>query len=565
MCGFIITNNEIELKNYQNLLSHRGPDQLGFYKDENLKIIFNRLSIIDLNRRSNQPIKYRNYLIVFNGEIYNYIELKKELKEVGYKFKTTSDTEVLLYSYLHWGKESLKKLEGMFVFSIYNTKTKEIFIARDRFGIKPIFYFIRGQKFMIASEKKAIFGMGVKKEINKEALGNYLVNGVYQNDKYTFYKNIYSLEPGYCMEISNNKITKYQWFNFKAKTNRLIKYNDAKSELNFLLNKSINYCLRSDKNIAVATSGGVDSSAIIYKLMENNNSIITSLVHWTCDDENDEQFYAKKLSQKINKKLTVSHFKKNDFFKYLNKCIESIEEPFGGLAIMLSTKTFEKLKKEKIRVLLDGNGADEILGGYKHHINAFNNNSLNYNVQPVQGLIINFPSNIFKKKIFAKLNKFKIKKKFNDPLKDSMFNDLTGSKLRRTLLQQDHNSMSCSIETRFPWLNNDLVNFCFSLPNNFLINKNIGKYILRDTINEKLMWLPKRPAQTPQTKWMREFILKKIFQKLKNDDIFFDLNFFDKKNLIKELNLWLNSKIENSVFPWYFLTSYFFIKKNIIN
>ena len=146
-----------------------------------------------------------------------------------------------------------------------------------------------------------------------------------------------------------------------------------------------------------------------------------------------------------------------------------------------------------------------------------------------------------------------------------MFNDLTGSKLRRTLLQQDHNSMSCSIETRFPWLNNDLVNFCFSLPNNFLINKNIGKYILRDTINEKLMWLPKRPAQTPQTKWMREFILKEIFQKLKNDDIFFDLNIFDKKNLIKELNLWLNSKIENSVFPWYFLTSYFFIKKNIIN
>lgn len=565
MCGFIITNREIKIHNFKNLLNHRGPDQPGFHEDQSFKIIFNRLSIIDISKRSNQPFKFKNYLIVFNGEIYNYLELKKELANEGYKFKTSSDTEVLLYSYLQWGKKCLSKLEGMFAFVVYNTKTKKIFLARDRFGIKPVFYHSDGKNLTIASEKKALIKLGVKKEINLDCLQNYLFNGVYQNDKFTFYKGIYSLEPGHYLEIAKEKILKFKWFNFNPKILKNINYDDAKAELNFLLNKSIKYCLRSDKNITVATSGGVDSSAIIYKLMEVDNTIINSLVHWTCDDENDEKAFAKTLSNQIKKKLLVSHFKKQDFFKYLNICMQSIEEPFGGLAIMSSTKTFEKLQEKKIRVLLDGNGIDEILGGYKHHINANRNNFLDYNIQPVQGLKINFPQNIFKKNLSRNFKKFKIKKKFDDPLKDSMFNDLTGSKLRRALLQQDHNSMAYSIETRFPWLNNDLVNFCFSLPNNFLIKNGIGKYIFRDTINKKLMWLPKRAAQTPQTKWIKSFILSKLLEDLKRDDDFFDLRIFEKKNLFKELNNWLDSPAQNSVFPWYFLMTYFFIKRNINN
>lgn len=566
MCGFIITNNRIQVNNYKNLLEHRGPDQFGFYDEDSLKILFNRLAIIDLSKRSNQPFKFKNFLIVFNGEIYNYIELKKELEKVGYKFKTSSDTEVLLYSYLFWGKRSLQKLEGMFAFAVYDTKNKKIFIARDRFGIKPLFYHLSGEKFIIASEKKALFEMGVKKKLNDKSIKNFLINGVYQNDESTFYENIFSLEPGCCLEIINNKIRKSKWFNFAPKSIRNLKFDDAKSELNRLMNKSINLCLRSDKNISVAVSGGVDSSAMIYKLIENKNSIVTSLVHWSCDDKNDEQKYAKKLAKEIKKKITISHFKKKDFYNYLNKCMSSIEEPFGGLAVMSSVKTFENLKKKKIRVMLDGNGIDEILGGYMHHVNAYRNNVLDYNIQPVQGLKINFPLKIFKnKKDSESINKFKIKKKFNDPLKDSMYNDLTGSKLRRALLQQDHISMTYSIESRFPWLNNELVDFCFGLPNNFLVKNNIGKFILRDTIKEKLMQLPKRAAQSPQTKWMKEFILENLIRNLNNDTLFFDLGIFDKKNLLKELNLWSKSNSTNSVFPWYFLMTYSFIRQNIIN
>ena len=303
MCGFLITNYKIKVNNYQSVLEHRGPDQFGFYDDNHLKILFNRLSIIDLNKRSNQPFKYKNFYIVFNGEVYNYLELKEELKKVGYKFITSSDTEVLLYSYLHWGKESLQKLEGMFAFAIYDTKNKKTFIARDRFGIKPLFYNITDSKFIIASEKKALFTLGVKKKINNESIKNFLINGVYQNDNNTFYKNIFSLEPGHYLEILNNKFYKSNWFNFEPKVIKNLKFNDAKEKLNYLMNKAINYCLRSDKNISVAVSGGVDSSAMIYKLIENKNSIVTSLVHWSCDDENDEQNYAKKLAQKLKKKF----------------------------------------------------------------------------------------------------------------------------------------------------------------------------------------------------------------------------------------------------------------------
>ena len=565
MCGFIITNINQKSEKYKSILKHRGPDSTGFYRNDFLKIIFNRLAIIDLNKRSNQPYTFKDYIIVFNGEIYNYIELKKQLKSYGYRFKTTSDTEVLLYSYLHWGKNCLKKLEGMFGFCVYNKKNNNIFVARDRFGIKPIFFYRSGNNFIISSEKKAIFEFGIERKLNSNTLTRYLTSGVYQDDNKTFYENINSLEPGHFMEIKDYKIQINKWFELNISQNPKINFEDAKIELNYLLDTSIKYCLRSDKNIAIASSGGLDSSVIILKLMQKKlGEKINNLVHWTCDDENDEQNYAKQLSKDFDKKLLISHFTKKDFFKYLDKCINSIEEPFGGLAIMSSTKTFENLQKKKIRVLIDGNGVDEILGGYQHHIDAFSQNKLDYNTQPVQGLKIHFPQNIFKKNVKKNFPKFTILKKFNDPLKDSMLNDLTGSKLRRALLQQDHNTMNHSIETRFPWLNNKLVDFCFSLPNNFLVNKNIGKYVLRHSINKPLFWMPKRPNQTPQTKWMREFVIDKVIKTLKKDDQFFDLGIFEKKFLIKELISWKNSNINNSVFAWYFLMSYWFVRRNII-
>ena len=187
---------------------------------------------------------------------------------------------------------------------------------------------------------------------------------------------------------------------------------------------------------------------------------------------------------------------------------------------------------------------------------------MNYNHLPIQGLKISFQKDLLEKKYFELISKFKIKKTFNDPLKDSMFNDLMGSKLRRTLLQQDHNSMSNSVEIRFPYLNTELVNFCYGLPNKFLVKNNLGKFILRDLYKLDLLKLKKRAHQTPQIKWLNKFVIDKLINELKNDKNFFDYKIFNKKKLILRLQSWKNSKKDNSVFPWQTLMIYTFIKKN---
>lgn len=564
MCGFVLTNFNIDIEKHSKIIKHRGPDQTGFYKDKNINILFNRLSIIDLNKRSDQPFRYKNFILVFNGEIYNYLELKKELIKFGYRFKTKSDTEVLLYSFIHWKEKCLHKFEGMFAFCVYDTLKKTTFIARDRYGIKPVFYYNNENKFVVSSEKKSIFEIGIPKQLNIGSLSNFIMRGVYQNDKNTFFKKIFSLEPGTFIEIKKQKIVVKKWFELKVKKEK-ISYNDAKSHLDNLIKKSLSLSLRSDKNIAVAVSGGVDSSTLIYKLIETNiDNKIKYLVHWTCNDENDEKNFAKVLAKKFQKKILISNFNKKDYFSYLQKTLNSIEEPFGGLSLMSGLKTFENLKKKKIRVLIDGNGMDEILGGYNHHILACKKKSLDYSSQPVQGLKINYPQDVIKKNFLKYLPKFKIKKKFDSPLKNSMFNDLTGSKLRRALLQSDHITMSQSIETRYPFLNNELVSFCFNLPDEYLVKNNYGKYILRDLLNDKIFWEQKRPNQDPQTKWMHEFVFQKFVEKLENDKDFFDLGIFEKKNLLKRLKQWKINKTNNSAFPMYMLLSYEFIKKNFI-
>lgn len=570
MCGFIITNILGDIENPTKILEHRGPDDKGIFQDSSIKIIFNRLSILDLHRRSNQPFIYKNLILVFNGEIYNYIELKRELKKLGYKFNTNSDTEVLMYAYLKWGRKCLDKLEGMFSFCVYDKRKRNLFVARDRFGIKPLFYYKKEEKFIIASEKKAIFALGIKKKINKFSLVNYIQNGVYQNDENTFYENVFSLNPGHYILVKNNKFQFYKWFELSFNINHNLKYNDAKEELNHLFKKAIKFCIRSDKDIVVATSGGIDSAQMIFKLREQKlTEKIKYYLHWTCADLHDEQEYARtsvlESGQKnLDKIFLLSLFSKRDFYKYLYKCMLCIEEPFGGLPILSCSKSFQIMKERKLRVLIDGNGMDEILGGYQHHINAYYNNSLNYNIQPVQGLNFNFPKNILKKKYSKIKHRFKIEKRFNDPLKDSMYNDLTGSKLRRCLLQQDHNTMMYSIESRFPWLNNELVNFCYTLPNHFLVNNYFGKFIMRDTTSTKFFWSSKRPHQGPQTKWIKEFILNDLIKDLKSDKEFFDLGIFEKNNLIKELLAWKIKTNDNSIFPWYLLMSYLFIKMHIM-
>ena len=558
MCGFIVTNQNINLKNNMHLLSHRGPDDIGLIDNKDLKIIFNRLSILDLKRRSNQPMKYKNYILVFNGEIYNYLELRKYLEKKGITFNTTSDTEVLIKLFYLKGIDCLKLLEGMYSFCIYNSHSQELFLVRDPFGIKPLFYKINNNNFFISSEKKVFLENNLQGKLNYSSLANYLHHGVYQDSSKTFFSSIKSLLPGHYIKLKKNVIVRKKWHSINPSNNHKISFNDAKVETKRLIKKSIDLCRRSDRDIAVAASGGLDSSVLV-KILEQSTvqDNLKYSLHYTCNDKHDEFQFAKSLIKHSKLKLVKSIFKKNDFYRYLKKSILSLSEPIGGLNCLSAYKAYELLKNKGVRVLIDGNGSDEIFGGYNHHIDSFYNSRLKFNTNPTQGL-----QAIFNKKIYNKdfkkfiLNK-KIEKNFTSNLKNAMYNDLSGSKLRRSLMQGDHLAMKSSIEVRFPYLNKELVNFSYGLPDNYLVHKNNGKFILRDIFDTKLLKLKKRPIQTPQTEWINEFIIHDLLKKLnKKNNIFFDLKIFDKK----QLTLFLKKRRSNSILSWRILIAFNFLE-----
>lgn len=558
MCGFIITNNNIKIQNYRKILKHRGPHSSKIYINKNIKIIFNRLSIVDLNKRSNQPMKYGNLIIAFNGEIYNYKKLKKKLSNEGYKFSTTSDTEVLLKLYHKFGKKCLNMIEGMFAFLIYNNTDNSIFVARDAFGIKPLFYQIDNGNFFISSEKKSFFYKNSNKKLNREAVYKYIKYGDYQADHDTFFSNIKSLLPGGYIFISKNKSYFRKWYNIKVKK-LSISYTDAKEELKRLLKISVENCLIGDRKIALSCSGGLDSSVIaeISKQVESKN--LKYMLHYTGSDENDEEIYARIVNKSLNLNFIKSVFKRNDFYKYLKKSFYSLNEPIGGLNTLNAFKAFEKLNQKKIFVLLDGNGADEILGGYEHHILSHEQKK-EFASLPVHGVNYSFDNNLFSNSFKKIKSDITFQNKFTSHTKNLMFNELMGSKVRRNLLQGDHLSMRNSVETRYPYLNKNLVEFCLNLPTKYMIKDKVGKFILRDLFKGKNFKIPKRPLQNAQNKWMRTFILNNLIEEINKDKNFFDYNIFDKSKLIKYLNK--KKKFKSSVVEWRILMIYNFLKSN---
>tara|TARA_B100000900_G_C20601728_1_gene725937 strand:- start:4086 stop:5762 length:1677 start_codon:yes stop_codon:yes gene_type:complete len=553
MCGFIISNKKIDLKKNSKLLNHRGPDDIGILKSNKTKFIFNRLKIVDLKKRSNQPIRYKNLIMVFNGEIYNYLSLKDKIKKKGLSFETSSDTEVLLKCFYLFGKKTLKMIQGMFVFAIYDEKKQKLFIARDHFGIKPLFYHYDKGKYLISSEKHVFFKNNIKKEIDLKSISNYLQYGDYQSSGDTFFKNIKSLLPGHYMEIKNNKMKIYRWYKINSIKN-ISTFKNAKFKLKKILAETLNLNLSGDKKIALSCSGGVDSSVLAELSKKLNDKNLKYILHYTCNDENDETKFARNINKDLNYKFYKSIFKKKDFYKYLIKSMMIVQEPVGGLNNLNALKAYEFLKKKKIRVLIDGNGSDEILGGYQHYINSFNDKK-KFTVPPTQGLEVEFPKTIFKKELLQHKKKLKLG---NTP-RHLMKYDLFGRKVRSQLLQGDHLSMRNSIEVRFPFLDYKLVNYCMGLPYKFLFKDKIGKYILRQLLKNKKVNTPKRVLQTPQNKWMKEFIIKDLSKLINNKKSeIYKYKIFKRKNLIKFFN---NIEItDNSILEWRLLIIFYFFK-----
>ena len=366
MCGIngIITNRKDKKKIIQQMndrIIHRGPNAEGIYEDEYLALGQRRLSIIDLNG-GDQPIynEDKSILVIFNGEIYNYQDLRKELKN--HTFTTQTDTEVLVHGYEEWGYNIVKKLRGMFAFCIYDKNKKELFIARDHFGIKPLYYYQTKEVFMFASEIKSFLDTpDFKKELNKEMLGAYLTFSFTPGEK-TFFKNVYKLAPGHYMTIDissqKKKIEKYFTLSF-SKTDK--DYESTVDEIAKVMKESVKYHLISDVEIGSFLSSGIDSSYLV--------SIARPDKTYTVGYENkkySEINYAKDLTDRLGIKNISSKISKEEYMSAISDVYYHMDEPTTD-ACSIAVYFLSKLASKDVKVVLSGEGADEFFGGYNSY------------------------------------------------------------------------------------------------------------------------------------------------------------------------------------------------------
>tara|TARA_S200000501_G_scaffold166986_1_gene157347 strand:- start:3428 stop:5131 length:1704 start_codon:yes stop_codon:yes gene_type:complete len=535
MCGIAgILGKNAKSNMIDNMLMvqhHRGPDYKGKWLEEGVALGHNRLSIIDLSNSANQPFsdKTKRYTIVFNGEIYNYIELRKKLKS-SYKFQTTSDTEVLLAAFIYWGKDCLKHLNGMFSFAIYDTKSRSLFAARDRFGVKPFFYHKSNDSFYFSSEIKAIHAAGIKKKPHEEIWASYFAYGSYGMPDETFWEEIYQLPGGHYLELKNKTISITKWYVFEEEVKKFdekIPFNEAKEKYAALMKNSIELRFRADVSVGFNISGGLDSSALLVFVNQlKGKENINAYTFYCGHKDYDELFWVKEMinttQNPLNKVLlTVDHFTKEiDFLTHIQ------DEPCGGIPTIAYSKIFKEARNDNVIVLLDGQGMDEQWAGYDYYLE--NNNQL------IQGM----KGSPFKKKVLSKDFLSKAKKPtyptpFENELLNKQYRDLFYTKIPRALRFNDRVSMAYSTELREPFLDFRLVEFAFAQPYEYKIKNGIQKYLLRELVSEYLddsiTNSPKRPLQTPQREWLAnelsDYVESKI-ENLKDSDFssWFDIN-----------------------------------------
>jgi asparagine synthase (glutamine-hydrolysing) len=540
MCGIagIISSNTNNititvLKQMTDSIRHRGPDGEGHWINSENTVGFGhrRLSIIDLSNNADQPMHYLNrYTITFNGEIYNYVELKTELQKKGYVFHTNSDTEVLIALYDLKKEKCLDDIDGMFAFALYDNDEKITFCARDRFGEKPFYYHINNNTFYFASEMKALWASGINKEPNLRKVFLYLAYNAQEDTKnlnYTFYNNIINLEAAHYLIVKNGKIIKIKrYWDICISQNAEISFEEAKEKILFLFKQSISRRLRADVPIGSCLSGGIDSSSIVATINQLKNKDQTQKVFSARfkDFKNDEGEYIKRVVDKFKLNSHEIYLTPELINEQINKVFYYQEEPFGSKSIIAQYFVMKLAKENNVTVLLDGQGADEYFAGYHNYfINLFRslilsnkneykvqishyNNLYNtkFNIESNFKLYAKFPElknnlrnykNIilkanylkqFNKDFLNEFHQFEYPHIQNNNLSEELKLTLTRVGLNNLLRYADRNSMAHGREVRLPFLYHQLVEFVFTLPDNYKLYNAWTKYILRDTMKEIL-------------------------------------------------------------------------------
>ena len=558
-------------KNFSDSLYTRGPDDFGFLglsgtstvkvsrnPDELLNpwlgLVHRRLAILDLSEAGWQPMVTPDgrYAIVFNGEIYNYLELQVELKSLGYTFHSHSDTEVLLAAYAHWGIEALNRLVGMFAFAILDTQKRSIFLARDFFGIKPLYYTHWRNGFAFASEIKALLQIpDLNRQVNPQSLYDYLRFGFTDHGGETLLANIHQLPAAHYLEISLDspsefKPVRYWQVNLN---NRLeVSFEAAAQQLREIFLNNVQMHLRSDVPVGAALSGGIDSSSIVMAMRYLEPDLELHTFSYIANDPKlNEERWIDIIAQKSNSISHKIHATPEQLVQDLDHLIYAQDQPFGSTSIYAQRQVFQLARETGITVMLDGQGADEILGGYRFYMGGrlaslIRNGRWDRAIQFLQqaaklpdanplkvaiisgGLLLPKSFQGSARKLIGeefspawlsdawfierdtKLSYFlggQSKEVLKDQLHESMNNTLLA-----LLRYEDRNSMAFSIESRVPFLTPALVNFLFSLPEEYIISpdctsKSIFRQAMQGIVPDQILARrDKIGFGTPELSWL---------------------------------------------------------------
>ncbi|WP_445710013.1 asparagine synthase (glutamine-hydrolyzing) [Flavobacterium sp.] len=556
MCGIVgvvgsVSNGSQCIDTMLYVQRHRGPDATHKWISEKVFLGHNRLSIIDLSSEADQPMVSSDgrFVIVFNGEIYNYLELKEQLSD--YPFKTSSDTEVLLALFQEKGKDMLSDLNGMFSFVIWDTVSQKMFAARDRFGVKPFYYSVLNNSLFFASEIKTLFAAGVEKIKNKKVWANYLSFGTYGLPNETFWHNIHQLPGGHYFEYdlkTLNKVQPLKWYDFveNIKNTPQLAEEDLKASYLALLQDSIRLRFRADVPVGFNISGGLDSSALLALVNQEfpNNDAIEAFTFYTNDARYDELYWVELMLKKTKNPLNKCLLKAEEVPQLISEIATLQEEPFGGFPTLAYNQIFATAREKGVIVLLDGQGMDEAWAGYDYYQTNSGFTIQGTKTSPVRPeVLIEEFRGFAEKEIYEK--------PFDNDLQNLQYRDLFYTKIPRALRFNDRISMLNGTELREPFLDYRLVELAFAQPSNMKIKDGQGKWMLRkivkDLLGNELALAPKRPLQTPQ----REWIANELYSYM-NDMIYeFSNNDFIKKD--KVLSLWEKYKKgnqENSFYLW---------------
>ena len=600
LAGYVGKGDKNILERMTRSLKYRGPNDEGFFIQDGIGLGHQRLSIIDLSDNGRQPISNEDETIkvVFNGEIYNFQDLRKDLILKGHKFKSQTDSEVIVHQYEEDGVDCFKKLNGMFAIAIWDGRQKKLVLARDRYGQKPLYWTLINHTLIFASELKSILHHPlVKKELNHLAVYRYFSFDYVPQPK-TIFKNINKLENGSFLVFENNQVSldEYYQMNFD---NRDISFSLAKKKLEELLSNSVKRRLIADVPIGIFLSGGIDSSVIAYFAKKQKQDIKTFSIGFD-ESSFDESSYAEQVSKFLKTDHYHKKFKSTDLLDVIPEVIEKLDEPFGDSSI-LPTYLLSKFTARKVKVVLGGDGGDELLMGYPNHqvqkiISLLGLTCLKSKINfaeflerllPVSDKNLTFSykakrythslasdalyrdflniggyisglEDLFKFKVNSK-ELFGFSNDFLNNYKNKKYLEKINALFLKYYLQDDilfkvdRASMYNSLEVRAPFLDFQLADFVNSLPLNYKLKGLETKYILKELMKDKLpkniVYRKKKGFGVPLTKWLKNDLKDYMLEVLSKQEIvktnLFNYDFVNK--LIKEH---LNNKKDNRKILW---------------